>query len=94
MAADVKIGDVLVTTAQAAAEYLQTMPTAVLAAARRGEIDLHALAAQTLADRGLDHDGRWVGFQRARLLATLHPVHDGTGAIRWVSVPDSDEESR
>jgi len=47
------------TTAQ---EYLQTIPTDILAAAARGEINLNQLAQDTLANRGLNSNGAWVGF--------------------------------
>jgi hypothetical protein len=46
--------------------FIQTAPTALLAAAARGEVDLNHLARVELASRGLDRDGAWVGFQRAR----------------------------
>lgn len=45
---------------------LSTLATELLAAAARGELDLNGLAADTLADRGLDRNGRWVGFEAAR----------------------------
>ena len=44
---------------------IQTLPTDVLLAAAAGRLDLNALARTTIADRGLDHDGRWVGFPAA-----------------------------
>lgn len=47
---------------RAAGECLQTFPVAVLAAVARGEVDLNALAVAELANRGMDHDGQWVGF--------------------------------
>ena len=37
-----------------------------VAAAARGELDLNRLARVELASRGLDRDGVWVGFERAR----------------------------
>ena len=46
--------------------FIQTGPTALLAAAARGELDLNRLARVELASRGLDRDGVWVGFERAR----------------------------
>lgn len=49
-----------------ALEYLQTLPTKLLVAAIRGDIDLNAIARRELASRGLDRDGRWVGFEKAR----------------------------
>lgn len=45
--------------------YIQTIPTAVLAAAARGEIDLNHLAKLELACRGLDLNGKWIGFEQA-----------------------------
>lgn len=52
-----------------AREYLQTMPDAIIAAVARGEIDLNQLAIHTLADHGLNHQGKWIGFdEAARLL--------------------------
>ena len=46
--------------------FIQTAPTALLVAAVRGELDLNRLARVELASRGLDRDGVWVGFERAR----------------------------
>ena len=54
-----------------AQEYLQTIPNDIVAAAARGEIDLNRLAQIELASRGLDMNGKWVGFPRAR---ELHSV--------------------
>lgn len=34
----------------------------LLKAAAQGKVDLNELARQELASRGLDHDGKWVGF--------------------------------
>ena len=48
--------------------FIQTAPTALLAAAARGELDLNRLARVELASRGLDRDGVWVGFERARAI--------------------------
>jgi len=45
---------------------IQTLPTNVLRAAAVGRLDLNALARAGMADRGLDHDGRWVGFPQAK----------------------------
>ena len=50
---------------------LQSAATALLAAVVRGEVDLQALAAEELANRGVDRAGRWVGFPRA---AEIHQV--------------------
>ena len=48
-----------------ATEYLQTLPTDLLRALACGEIDAREVAAKLMADRGLDRDGKWVGFARA-----------------------------
>jgi hypothetical protein len=48
-----------------AVEYLQPLPTDLLGAMARGEIDAKKLAAQLMADRGLDQNGKWVGFDKA-----------------------------
>jgi hypothetical protein len=48
-----------------AAEYLQTLPTDLLQAMANGEIDAREVAAKLMADRGLDSEGQWVGFERA-----------------------------
>lgn len=44
---------------------LQTAATALLAAAARGEIDLNEMARREMASRGLDKNGKWVGFAKA-----------------------------
>lgn len=46
--------------------FIQTALTKVLAAAARGELDLNQLAREELAARGLDDQGVWVGFDRAK----------------------------
>ena len=46
--------------------FSQTSLAKVLAAAARGEIDLNRLAREELAPRGLDDQGVWVGFDRAK----------------------------
>ena len=48
-----------------AAEYLQTLPTDLLRALACGEIDAREVAAKLMAGRGLDQEGRWVGFERS-----------------------------
>ncbi len=50
---------------------LQTIHADILAAAARGEIDLNTLARRELASRGLDDNGRWVGFREAEQLHGL-----------------------
>ncbi len=47
---------------------LQTAHVALLAAASTGRLDLNQLAREELANRGVDHTGCWVGFDRAREL--------------------------
>jgi len=42
--------------------------TEFLCAVVRGEIDLKDLAKETLANRGVDENGNWVGFYEARRL--------------------------
>ncbi len=46
--------------------FIQLAMTEVLAAVARGELDLNRLAREELANRGLDAQGQWVGFDRAR----------------------------
>ena len=46
--------------------FIQTATTNLLVAVTRGELDLNHLARVELASRGLDRDGVWVGFERAR----------------------------
>ena len=48
-----------------AAEYLQTLPTDLLRALACGEIDAREVAAKLMADRGLNQEGKWVGFVQA-----------------------------
>ena len=47
------------------AEHLQPLPTELLIAMAKGEVDARAIAAQLMADRGLDGQGKWVGFEKA-----------------------------
>jgi hypothetical protein len=46
--------------------FIQIAQTKVLVAAARGELDLNRLAREEMASRGLDLQGEWVGFDRAR----------------------------
>lgn len=48
--------------------FIQIALTKVLAAVARGELDLNRLAREELAARGLDDNGVWVGFDRAKQL--------------------------
>lgn len=49
--------------------FIQLADTKVLAAAARGEIDINKLARDELANRGLDAQGKWVGFKAAAEIA-------------------------
>ncbi|RMH85238.1 hypothetical protein EA796_06935 [Pseudomonas sp. AOB-7] len=46
-------------------EHLQPLPTELLKAMAKGEVDAQAVAAQLMVGRGLDREGRWVGFEQA-----------------------------
>ena len=52
--------------------FIQIAATKVLAAVARGEIDLNRIAREELASRGLDANGTWVGFDRAREIHHLN----------------------
>lgn len=54
--------------------FIQIAHTQVLAAAARGELDLNQLAREEMASRGLDREGHWVGFDRAKQIHQIHPV--------------------
>lgn len=49
----------------------QVMPTKLLEAAARGEVDLNDYAKLELANRGLDEKGHWVGFEAAEKLFNI-----------------------
>lgn len=51
-----------------ATEYLQTLPTDLLRALACGEIDAREVAAKLMAGRGLDQEGKWVGFDKAAVV--------------------------
>jgi len=54
--------------------FIQTSLTKVLVAVVAGELDLNRLASEELAARGMNHQGRWVGFDAARsLLQSTEP---------------------
>lgn len=55
-----------------------TTRTELLAAALRGEISLDVLAKIELASRGLDTNGKWVGFDKAR---EIHGVPHAATAL-------------
>lgn len=46
--------------------FIQTAAANILAAVARGEIDLNRIAREEMAARGLDQQGKWVGFDKAR----------------------------
>ena len=48
-----------------ALEYLQTIPSNVLSAFVKGEVDINKLLKLELSQRGQDSDGKWVGFNDA-----------------------------
>lgn len=47
------------------AEHLQILDTRFLVAIHHGEVDVLMLVRQELMKRGLNGDGRWVGFAKA-----------------------------
>lgn len=47
-------------------EFIQAATVRVLVAVSKGELDLNVIAREELAKRGLDQNGFWVGFERAR----------------------------
>ena len=51
--------------------FIQTADTKVLAAVARGELDLNRIVLEELAARGLDLNGTWVGFEKAREIHNL-----------------------
>lgn len=57
---------------ETASHHFNVLPSQLLAAASRGEIDLNELAAVVLAGRGLDHNATWVGFPAAAQLLEQH----------------------
>lgn len=65
--------------------FIQTVTSDVLAAAAQGKLDLNRLAAEELASRGMDHEGKWIGFQQAKALLDARDVP----ALR----PDHPEQS-
>ena len=53
------------------AEYLGNfacMDTDILAAIASGKIDARMVACVMMASRGLDTDGKWIGFDKAKVL--------------------------
>lgn len=49
-------------------EHLQPLPTELLNAMAKGEVDTQAIAARLMAERGLDREGKWVGFEKAAVI--------------------------
>lgn len=47
-------------------EFIQAATVKVLVAVGKGELDLNLIAREELAQRGLDQNGLWIGFERAR----------------------------
>ena len=45
--------------------FIQIALNTVLVAVANGELDLNDLARKELANRGLDKQGQWVGFDKA-----------------------------
>ena len=45
--------------------FIQLALNKVLVAVANGELDLNNLASKELANRGLDKQGQWVGFDKA-----------------------------
>lgn len=50
--------------------FIQLALNKVLVAVANGELDLNNLARKELANRGLDKQGQWVGFDKA------HQIHN------------------
>ena len=50
--------------------FIETALTSVLVASASGGLDLNQLALVELAARGRDRQGRWVGFDVAKLILT------------------------
>ena len=46
-------------------EHFQILDTPFLVAIHHGDVDLVKLARQELMNRGLNGEGRWVGFAKA-----------------------------
>jgi len=55
-----------------------------------GELDLNAVARHELASRGLDWNGQWIGFEKAKALAECYPVRRGNRVVPAVNCLDSD----
>ena len=53
--------------------FIQLALNKVLVAVANGELDLNNLARKELANRGLDKQGQWVGFDKA------NQIHNARG---------------
>lgn len=53
------------------AYIFQTIAAQILASIARGDVDPVVLAKRELASRGLDQNGKWVGFAKA---AEIHGI--------------------
>jgi hypothetical protein len=53
---------------RAVREHLQTLESVALGQIALGLIDVRKQAAMVLAERGLDHAGKWIGFDAATKL--------------------------
>ncbi len=71
-----------------ASAYVQTIPSDILAAAARGEIDLNKIARAELANRGLNWQAKWVGFPEAARIAKMIPTRGPKGNMIAVSIPE------
>lgn len=54
-----------------------TIATSLMVSIVKGEIDPHRLAAEELAKRGLNMDGKWIGFKAAEQEAALYNITRG-----------------
>jgi len=50
-------------------EFIQSATVRALVAVARGELDLNLIAREELTARGLDENGVWIGFEKARRIA-------------------------
>lgn len=71
------------------AYLFNTTNTSLLVQIAKGEVDAEELAKKELANRGLNNDGKWVGFNKAKSNTNYH--YDRTARV-WMYVPERDEE--
>lgn len=77
------------------AGFLQTMDTDTLSRAYTfpSAVNMTRIAGSQLANRGLDKQGKWVGFDAAkRIHHGLYPAFNREGKRIWVTVPESDTD--